>query len=311
MLSVVIPAYNEEAMIRKTASVIGAILKDAHIDYELLFVNDGSKDKTWSEILEASKIDPKVKGISFSRNFGKESAMFAGLHKSMGDCVAVIDCDLQHPPEKLVEMYRLWEQGYEVIEGVKATRGHESLMHKMAAKSFYSMISDATGVDMSRASDFKLLDRKAVNVILNIREKNAFFRAMSSWVGFETTQVEYDVREREEGESKWSTKSLIKYAITNITSFTSAPMQIISMLGVILLFMTITLTVVTLIQKIQGVASDGFTTVIVMLGFIGAVLMISLGIIGYYISKIYEEVKGRPRFIISKTVGDVKEDVDA
>lgn len=311
MLSVVIPAYNEEAMIRKTASVIGSILKDAHIDYELLFVNDGSKDKTWSEILEASKIDPKVKGISFSRNFGKESAMFAGLHKSMGDCVAVIDCDLQHPPEKLVEMYRLWEQGYEVIEGVKATRGHESLMHKIAAKSFYSMISDATGVDMSRASDFKLLDRKAVNVILNIREKNAFFRAMSSWVGFETTQVEYDVREREEGESKWSTKSLIKYAITNITSFTSAPMQIISMFGVILLFMTITLTVVTLIQKIQGVASDGFTTVIVMLGFIGAVLMISLGIIGYYISKIYEEVKGRPRFIISKTVGDVKEDVDA
>ncbi len=311
MLSVVIPAYNEEAMIKKTASVIGSILKDAHIDYELLFVNDGSKDKTWSEILEASKTDPKVKGISFSRNFGKESAMFAGLHKSMGDCVAVIDCDLQHPPEKLVEMYRLWEQGYEVIEGVKATRGHESLMHKIAAKSFYSMISDATGVDMSRASDFKLLDRKAVNVILNIREKNAFFRAMSSWVGFETTQVEYDVREREEGESKWSTKSLIKYAITNITSFTSAPMQIISMLGVILLFMTITLTVVTLIQKIQGVASDGFTTVIVLLGFIGAVLMISLGIIGYYISKIYEEVKGRPRFIISKTAGDVKEDVDA
>ena len=220
MLSVIIPAYNEEQMIHKTAKTISGILEDENIDYEIVFVNDGSKDNTWKKICEAGKENPKVRGICFSRNFGKESAMFAGLAEAKGDCVVVIDCDLQHPPEKIVEMYHLWEQGYEIIEGVKASRGKESGMHAFAAKCFYSLISNATNIDMSHASDFKLLDRKAVNVLLNMPEKNAFFRALSSWVGFKSTQIEYDVQEREAGESKWSTKSLIKYAITNITSFT-------------------------------------------------------------------------------------------
>lgn len=300
MLSVVIPAFNEEDMIRKTAKTISCLLQDAAIPFELLFIDDGSKDKTWKVICEVVETNQHIRGISFSRNFGKESAMFAGLAESKGDCVVVIDCDLQHPPEKIVEMYRLWEQGYEIVEGVKASRGKESCVHAFAAKCFYGMISEATKIDMSRASDFKLLDKKAVNVLLNMPEKNAFFRALSSWVGFKSIQVEYDVREREAGESKWSTKSLIKYAVTNITSFTSLPMQIVTFLGMAMFLLAAVITLIAIVQKACGQALSGFTTVIILQCFTGSVVMISLGIIGFYIAKIYEEVKGRPRYIIAE-----------
>ena len=303
MLSVIIPAYNEEEIIKKAANTIKDILDKEKIEFEMIFVDDGSKDSSWKAIKEVSESDSRIKGISFSRNFGKESAMFAGLSESEGECVVVIDCDLQHPPEKIVEMYRLWEQGYEIIEGVKRSRGREGIFHKMAAKAFYSMISEAAGVDMSRASDFKLLDRKAVNVLLNMPEKNAFFRALSSWVGFKSIQIEYDVRERETGESKWSTIALIKYAITNITSFTTAPMQVVTALGVIMFVVSVVLSIIAIYQKLTGTASVGFTTVIILQCFIGSVMMISIGIIGYYIAKIYDEIKGRPRFIISERVG--------
>lgn len=299
-LSVIIPAYNEMFLIQKTAATIDKLLECSRILHEIIFVNDGSKDKTWEEISKACESNSNIRGISFSRNFGKESAMFAGLAEAKGDCVVVIDCDLQHPPEKIVEMYRLWEQGYEVVEGVKASRGKESGLHAFAAKCFYSIISSATKIDMSRASDFKLLDRKAVNVLLNMHEKNAFFRALSSWVGFKSIQIEYDVREREIGESKWSTKSLIKYALTSITSFTTLPMQIVTFLGGIMLVVTAIIAIVALVQKIRGLALSGFTTVIILQCFTGSVVMLSLGIIGFYISKIYEEVQGRPKYIISE-----------
>lgn len=302
MISVVIPAYNEEETVSKAAEVIGGILTTQNIDFELLFVNDGSKDQTWNNICKAAEKNSKIRGINFSRNFGKESAMFAGLAQARGDCVVVIDCDLQHPPEKIVEMYRLWEQGYEIVEGVKSSRGKESVFHTLAAKCFYGLISNATSVDMANASDFKLLDRKVVDVLLKMPEKNAFFRALSSWVGFKSVQVEYDVQMRAAGQSKWSTRSLIKYAITNITSFTAVPMQIVTVLGLIMLVIAVLLAAGALYQKIVGIALEGFTTVIILLCFIGSVIMISLGIIGYYIAKIYEEVKGRPRYIISEMI---------
>ncbi len=304
MLSVVIPSYNEEAMIAKTAEVISAILKDADIDNELIFVDDGSKDTTWEKITQTSEIRSNVKGVHFSRNFGKEAAIYAGLAHSKGDCAVVIDCDLQHPPEKIVEMYRLWEEGYEVVEAVKSDRGKESPLHAFAAKSFYSLISSATKIDMSRASDFKLLDRKAVLAFLNMREKDAFFRALSSWIGFKTIQIDFEVQERTAGESKWSTKSLIKYAITNITSFSAAPMQIVTVLGVLMFIVMVVFGAIAIVQKIIGVAANGFTTVILLQLFTGGVVMVSLGIIGFYISKIYEEVKARPKFIVSETCGD-------
>ena len=192
MLSVVIPAYYEEETVPAAAQRIGAVLTQAQIPHELIFVDDGSKDATWARIQAAAVADASVRGVRFSRNFGKEAAIFAGLSKARGDCVAVIDCDLQHPPEKIVDMYRLWQEGYEVIEAVKAHRGREGLLHRFAAKCFYQLISRATGIDMMRASDFKLLDRKAVNVLLQLQEKDIFFRALSSWIGFKTTQIEFN-----------------------------------------------------------------------------------------------------------------------
>lgn len=302
LLSVVLPAYNEEKMIEKAGIVIGQILEKQKIPYEIVFVDDGSKDGTWSEIERTAQKDPHIAGVHFSRNFGKESAMLAGLANTKGDCCVVMDCDLQHPPETLVEMYRLWEQGYEVVEGVKHSRGKESLAHKASAGMFYKLISKAVGIDMSRASDFKLLDRKAVDALLDMPERNAFFRALSAWIGYKTTSVEFDVREREEGESKWSTKSLIRYAITNIVSFSSAPMQFVTGAGVFVFFLAVILGIQTLIHYFTGNAVEGFTTVILLLLLIGSILMISLGIIGYYISKIYEEVKGRPRYLISRKI---------
>ena len=303
MLSVILPSYNEEKMIHTAAETLAGILRGADIDYELLFVDDGSKDKTWEMIESAAEKDKGVVGIHFSRNFGKEAAMFAGLEQAKGDCCVVIDCDLQHPPEKIVEMYRLWEQGYEVVEGVKEDRGEESGFHKFAANSFYSLISRATGMDMSAASDFKLLDRKVVDTLNRMPERNVFFRALSFWVGFKKTEVSYCVRERTEGESKWSTKSLIKYALTNISSFSSAPLHIVTVLGFVTLAVAVVMAVIALVQKICGVALGGFTTVIILLAFFSSLIMISLGIIGYYIAKIYDEIKGRPRYIISRICG--------
>ena len=219
-----------------------------------------------------------------------------------GDCIAVMDCDLQHPPETLIKMYRLWEDGYQVIEGVKASRGRESFIHKMFAKTFYSIISDATGIDMSRASDFKLMDRQAAEEFLKLPERNVFFRALSSWVGFKTTYVEFDVQEREAGESKWSFKSLVRYAVNNITSFSAAPMQIVTFFGVVFFVFAVLLGIQSLYMYFSGHAVAGFTTVILLLLLVGSILMFSLGVIGYYIAKIYDEVKMRPRYIISEVI---------
>ncbi len=229
--------------------------------------------------------------------------MFAGLEQARGSCCVVIDCDLQHPPEKIVEMYRLWEQGYEVVEGIKEDRGEETGMHKFAANSFYAIISRATGLDMASSSDFKLLDRKVVDTLNRMPERNVFFRALSFWVGFRKAEVLYKVRERTAGESKWNTRSLVRYAINNIGSFSTAPLHLVTVLGVVMLLTALVFGVVALVQKILGIALGGFTTVILLLLFSSSIIMISLGIIGYYIARIYEEIKGRPRYIISETCG--------
>ena len=308
MLSIVIPAYNEEKMILKTTDVVSGIMEREKIPFELVFVNDGSKDQTWEMIEKAAEKNSHVTGIRFSRNFGKESALFAGLANAEGDCIAVMDCDLQHPPETLVEMYRLWEQGYEVIEGVKRSRGKESILHRASAGMFYKIMSKAVQIDMSRASDFKLMDRKAVEALLSMPERNAFFRALSSWVGYRTTSVEFDVQERTEGESKWSTWSLIKYAVRNIVGFSSAPLQMITVAGVLTLLLAVVLGIQSLVKYFCGHALEGFTTVILLLLIIGSLIMLSLGVIGIYIAKIYEEVKGRPRYFIARKISGRKKD---
>ncbi|MCD7918957.1 MAG: glycosyltransferase family 2 protein [Clostridiales bacterium] len=307
-LSIVVPCYNEEESLPMFYSVTMKVLEGMDCSYEFVFVDDGSRDRTWAEIETLSDDDASVRGVHFSRNFGKEAALMAGLSESTGDCCVVLDCDLQHPPEKIPEMYSLWLDGYEIVEGVKSSRGQESALHRFAAHTFYSLISAATGFDMSSASDFKLLDRKAIDVLVGMQEKNAFFRALSSWIGFKTTTVTFDVQERMAGESKWSTAALTKYALRNITSFSTAPMQIVTFLGGVMLLVSVVMGIVALVQKIAGVALGGFTTVIILQLFSSSIIMISIGILGYYIARIFEEVKNRPMYIISKLCGGEKND---
>lgn len=302
-LSIIVPAYNEEGNIRRAAAVIRQIMDREHISAAIYFVDDGSKDDTWAEIQGAAGEDDCVKGIHFSRNFGKEAAIFAGLEMAAGDCCAVMDCDLQHPPETLVEMYRLWENGFEVIEGVKEDRGRENVVYKGMSALFYKLMSSATKIDMSRASDFKLMDRKVVDALVSLPERTTFFRALSSWVGYKTTSVGFVVQEREVGVSKWSTISLIKYAVNNIMSFTTKPLYLVTGMGVVFLILALIQGIESLIRYFTHQAMEGFTTVILIELIVGSVVMISLGIIGGYIAKIYDEVKGRHRFIVSGTVG--------
>ena len=301
MLSIIIPAYNEEQCIKRAYNAIHSLLAENNIESEFIFVNDGSSDRTHEIINELSSEQDNIIGLHFSRNFGKESAISAGLAAVSGNCAVVIDCDLQHPPEKIIEMYRLWEQGYEIVEGIKKERGQEKKMHSIGAKFFYSVISHMAGFDMANSSDFKLLDRKVIDV-LNKMPERGFFRAISYWVGYIKTIVEYDVGERVDGESKWSTHGLIKYALSNISSYSTAPMQTVTVLGVLMLIISVIFGVWALIDKITGRALEGMTTVIIITIFIGSIIMISLGIIGYYIARIYEEIKGRPKYIISSTV---------
>lgn len=300
MLSIIIPSYNEQDNIVRTFETIKEILDQKEIPFEIIFVDDGSRDQTYMRIYTLSQKYPEAKGISFSRNFGKESAIFAGLEAAAGACCIIMDCDLQHPPILLPQMYRLWTEGYEVVEGVKASRGKENPLHTLCANTFYRLISKASGIDMSEASDFKLLDRKAVDALLVLPERAPFFRALSSWVGFKTTSLPFEVQERTIGTSKWSFWSLTKYAVRNITSFSGAPMQIVTTLGWLMLLASAILGIQSLYRYFTGNALEGFTTVILLQLIIGSILMISLGIIGHYISRIYDEIKARPRYIISK-----------
>ena len=226
----------------------------------------------------------------------------AGLAQASGDAVAVMDCDLQHPPETLVKMFRLWEQGYEVVEGIKTNRGKESLLHRKSAGFFYGIMSRATGFDMQNASDFKLLDRKAVESVLSMPERSMFFRATSSWIGYRSTSVLFEVQEREAGESKWSARSLISYAFRNIVAFTTLPLQFVTAGAVGCFICSLILLVYSLVRYFTGHAVEGYTTLLIVLLFIGSAVMMSLGIIGYYIARIYEEVKKRPRYIVSKII---------
>ena len=306
VLSIVLPSYNEEQNIGNTAEVLAGILEQEKIEYELVFVSDGSKDATYEEIMKVAEKNPRVKGARFSRNFGKEACIFAGLQLTTGDAVIVMDCDLQHPPQVIPQMWKLWKEGYEVVEGVKSKRGKESLAYKLSAGLFYKVMSKLIKMDMNASSDYKLLDRKVVDVLLELPERNTFFRALTFWVGFRTTSVEYEVQDRAYGTSKWSLISLMKYAITNATSFSTMPLQLITVLGVVSIGFSLVLGVQTFVRYFMGNSAEGFTTVILLILLIGGFIMLSLGIIGHYIARIYEEVKGRPKFIISEVTENVK-----
>lgn len=309
VLSIVLPSYNEEMNIENTAKVLAELLEAEQIEYELIFVNDGSSDATYEKIQKVASQNTYIKGASFSRNFGKEACIFAGLELATGDAVVVMDCDLQHPPCVLPQMWKRWQDGYEVVEGIKSNRGKEGLAYKMSAGLFYKIMSKLIKMDMNASSDYKLLDRKVVDVLLSLPERNTFFRALTFWAGFKTTTVEYEVQERLYGESKWSFVSLLKYAVANATSFSTLPLQMVTVLGMISILFSVIMAVQTLTRFMLGQSVEGFTTVILLVLIIGGFIMLSLGVIGHYLARIYEEVKGRPKYIISDVVGDVQGEV--
>lgn len=301
LLSVVVPGYNEEMTVARAAQVLAGTLQQAGIDYELIFVDDGSHDATWARIREAGEADPRVRGISFSRNFGKDKAVFAGLAQARGRCCAVLDCDLQHPPEKLPEMYALWQQGFEIVAGVKVQRGQESLFHRLAAGTFNAAISRAVGFDMQRCSDFVLIDRKVVDTLLAFPEQEAFFRGLVAWVGFKTTTVEFSVARRMAGESKWTFASLARYAVSSITSFSTAPLLAAAPAGLLVLFAVL---LSALLYGVFGGDPNAWLLFFAAMGLVAlGVLLLCLGVLGYYVARVYRQSLGRPRYIIAERFG--------
>ena len=295
-ISVIVPCYNEEATIELFYEAITKIWDDNYI-LELVMVDDGSKDRTHELLKELSKRDERVHYTSFSRNFGKEAAMFCGLKQATGDAAVVIDADLQHPVSTIKEMAAKWEEGYDVIEGVKSSRGNESKGHGLMAKLFYSIISKIAGFDMRNSSDFKLIDRKVIDALNEFTEKDTFFRALTFWAGFKSTSVEYEVQERAAGESKWSGMGLIKYALKNIFSFTYAPLYLIAYLGVLMILITLGLGIDAIVSYAKGISVGGYPSLVILITLTAGAIMCSLGVIGIYIAKIYEEIKNRPRYI--------------
>ena len=302
-ISLIVPCFNEEdtvdAFYKKTVEVWQKLNQ---YELEIVYVDDGSKDRTLQKIETLHEKDNRVKCTSFSRNFGKEAAIFAGLHHVTGDAAVVVDVDLQHPLEKIIEMAALWEQGYEVVEGVKEDRGTEKRLHKGFANLFYSWISKLAGLDMKNSSDFKLIDRKVIEALKGFKEKTPFFRALSFWVGFKSIAVSYAVEERSAGATKWSTKALVKYAFRNLISFTYAPLYMIAVLGTIVILFGVVLGVDALISYVNGTAQGGYPTLLFVMVLTAGAIISSLGIMSVYIAKIYEEIKGRPQYIVGKII---------
>lgn len=304
IISIVISAFNEEEIIRYCVNIINDIMSQVEFNYEIVIVDDGSTDNTWSVIKSISLKCLYVKAISFSRNFGKEAAILAGLAYSCGDAVITMDADLQHPPAMIPDFIKKWkEENVKIVEGVKNNRGEENRLHRCMANQFYKLMSCAIGKNLSNTSDYKLLDREVVNVILKMPEKHMFYRAITSWIGFKTDIVVYEVQNRICGRSKWSAFELMKYAVRNITSFSSAPLQVITVCSLFFFVLAICIGFISLIKWITGNAVEGFTTVILLQLIIGSILMFALGLIGYYISKLCDEVRNRPRYIVKEKVG--------
>src|SRR5215468_1054220 len=303
ILSVLIPVHNEGDQIAENLSLIHAEALKTGLPMEMIAIDDGSTDNTWHVLQTMVEHIPLLKALRFSRNFGKEGAICAGLAHSLGQACIVIDSDLQHPPELIPEMVRLWrDEHWEIIEGIKKTRGTESLINRIGARFFYRTLSGLSGYNLYGSSDFKLLDRKVMDAWLDMRERNTFFRGMISWLGYRRKQVTFSVARRRLTRSRWSFFGLFRLAVIAITAFSSLPLQAVTILGGLFLFCAILFSTYALIMYFAGLAFPGFTTVIILELLIGGVLMVSLGIIGTYIAQIYQEVKYRPRYIVAETV---------
>ena len=284
-------------------AAVRSSLSTCNLPYELVLVDDGSPDDTWHVIVGEAKTSHAIRALRLSRNFGKESALCAGLEHARGDAVIVMDADGQHPPSLIPDMVSLWQSsGADIVEAVKRRRGRESLASKLGAQLFYFILNRLSGFHFKGASDFKLMNRKAVDAWLKMHERNVFFRGMTVWMGFTAVQIPFEVVPRSAGQSTWSVLRRLKLALIGITAFSSFPLHLVTFAGVIFFGLSVLLGLETLYLKVIGRAVSGFATVILLELIIGSLLMISLGIIGEYLARIYEEVKGRPRYLVRESI---------
>lgn len=302
-ISVVIPVFREGVQLSAFLALVHDSLRQCNLPYELVLVDDGSPDDTWRVIVEETKTFQAIRALRLSRNFGKEAALCAGLEHARGDAAIVMDADGQHPPSLIPDMVRMWQSsGADIVEAVKRKRGRESLSSKLGALLFYFILNKLSGFHFKGASDFKLMNRKAVDAWLRMHERNVFFRGMTVWMGFITVQIPFEVVPRSAGQSTWSVLKRLKLALVGITAFSSFPLHLVTFAGVIFLVLSVLLALETLYLKLAGQAVSGFATVILLELIIGSLLMISLGIIGEYLARIYEEVKGRPRYLVRESI---------
>ncbi len=297
------PVYREGSHIGTILAAVRDALAEVDVTFELVLIDDGSPDDTWSVLGEQAKTFPMLRAARLSRNFGKDAALCAGMEMARGDAVIVMDGDGQHPPSLLPEMVRAWrETGADIVEATKITRGEETFFSKLSAGLFYLIWNKLSGFELKGASDFKLLNRRAADAYLQMEERNVFFRGMTAWLGFRRVQIPFEVAGRVGGQSGWSVLRRLGLALTGITAFSALPLQVITFAGILFLLFAFALGVQTLFVFLAGHAVSGFTTVILLLLFIGSILMISLGIIGEYLARIYQEVKGRPRYVIAQSI---------
>jgi len=305
--SIIIPVFNEAKGLVHLAEKIDAVLSRPEYAYDLIFIDDGSRDATWQTLRTLCQSSPHIKAVRFSRNFGKEAAIHAGLRLVQGEAAVIMDADLQHPPELLPLMLSLWKnEGYEVVEGVKTVRQKETFLNKIGSAFFFRVLRTATGFDIRRHTDFKLLGRKAIDLYLSLSEKERFFRMLVPSFGLKTVEVPFSPDKRIGGAVSFSLMKRLRLAVTAVTSFSSLPLHLVTLLGFITLAFSTVLGIQTLYIKISGKAVEGFTTVILIVLLIGSILMIALGIIGEYLARIFEEIKNRPAFVISEILKNEK-----
>lgn len=303
--SVIVPLYNEEAVVQDSYERIREVMDTTGEPYEIIFINDGSKDSTYQKVREILKKDKNVKLISFSRNFGHQSAITAGMDYCTGQAVIVIDADLQDPPEVMLKMIEKWKEGYEVVYGKRIKRKGETLFKKATAKIFYRILSKTTDVEIPiDTGDFRLIDRKVCDALKAMPERNRYVRGLISWLGFRQTGVEFVREKRLAGETKYSMKKMFKLAWDGITAFSNAPLKLATYIGVSISAVSFLYLLVVICQKLfTDTTVQGWASLVAISLFFNGVILIVLGIIGEYIRRIYDEAKGRPIYIISEKIG--------
>ncbi len=308
-LSIIVPVYNEQEVLPEFTEKLFQALRKSNILFEIIFVDDGSRDNSFEMINNLSQSDERIQGLRFSRNFGKESAMLAGLEHARGDCAIIMDGDGQHPPELIPDMISAWKiQKADVVRAVKKDRACDGLISRLRAGLFNSVMNRATGLDMTDASDFQLLDRKVINVILSMREKKRFFRAMSIWTGFKSVKIPFSVSPRLAGQSKWNSWQLARLAFDGLTSYTSKPLSFVMVIGLSGVLFSIILGAQAVWSWLQGVAVSGWTSMTILILFFGSANLLSIGMVGMYLARVFEEVKARPHYIVSEKTGKIGSD---